>query len=364
MKLMPKLRFAIIDYLRLTAAVCVCVSHVIGACRNTDRLLAPLGKVFEYTTVFRVPLLFTISGFVVYLSIRNKPQELSSVYNFLIRRWVWIVLPLFLALCFTYGYEKLLYVCGFPNVPQKTTLEALSNILCVTSFTNTRRWIIPTWSLAYELQYYLIIALAWLSSFTTKNRAISDSLLCITLLTLLLLSLIVDRMYQIDAFGIWHFRWFALGLLAGLRFTDTKYAWMFRFSVLLVGTDSYIEGGVIPVLTKLLLLTGILVFIETDGLKSVHSLLRTSPLLGTISFLIYLFHWPIGSHSDALVQLCQFLGLHDDYWPMFAILFPLSISVLIARPVYRLCDWATHMLMKLNRSGLLSPVSVTGFVRK
>ena len=344
-------RIALIDYLRLTASICVCISHVLGALRDTHHILSPLNEIFGNTIVFRVPLLFAISGFVVQCSIRNKPQTFSSVCNFLVRRWVWILIPLCLALSFTYCYEKLLWFGGFPHVPQRTPIDVISNILCVTSFTNTRRWIDPTWSLAYELQYYLITAVVWISSFSRTTRPITGLHVQIAVLTLLLISVVIHSEYQTEGLGMWHFRWFAVGMLAGMRFSHIKYAWVFRVSILILGIVSIIEGGVILAPTKLLLLVGILLFIETDGLRSVDKLLRTSPILGTVSYLIYLLHWPIASHSGVLVQFCRLLWLPEDYWPMFAILFPIGVSVLIARPVYRLCDWVTQLLAKKNRSG-------------
>ena len=346
----PSPRIALIDYLRLAASICVCISHVLGALRDTHHILSPLNEGFGLTIVFRVPLLFAISGFVVLNSIRNKPQTFSSVCHFLGRRWVWIFIPLCLALSFTYCYEKLLWVNGFPHVPQRTPIDVISNMLCLTSFTNTRRWIDPTWSLAYELQYYLITALVWISSFIRTARQETGLHVQIAVLTLLLFSLVLDSQFQVEGFGTWHFRWFALGLLASMRFSHIKYVWVFRIGIMIVGIASIMEGEVILVTTKLLLLFGILLFAETDGLRSVDKLLRTSPILGTVSYLIYLLHWPIASHSGALVQFCRSIGLHDDYWPIFAILFPIGLSVLISKPVYRLCEWATHLLAKLNRS--------------
>ena len=342
-------RIALIDYLRLSASICVCISHVLGALRDTHHILSPLNEVFGLTIVFRVPLLFAISGFVVQRSFRDKSQTYSAICQFLIRRWTWITIPLCLALSFTYCYEKLLWVNGFPHVPQRTPIDVISNMLCLTSFTNTRRWIDPTWSLAYELQYYLITALLWISTFSRTARQNTGLHVQIAVLTLLLISLLLGSQFQVEGFGTWHFRWFALGLLAGMRFSHIKYVWVFRLGILIVGIASIIEGGVILVITKLLLLFGILLFIETGGLWSVDQLLRTSPLLGTVSYLIYLFHWPIASHSGALVQFCRSIGLHDDYWPMFGILFPISISVLIAIPVYRLCEWATNLLAEKKR---------------
>lgn len=343
-------RIALIDYLRLTASICVCISHVLGALRDTQHILSPLNEAFRITIIFRVPLLFAISGFVVYLSIRDKPKSFSSVFHFLSRRWVWILIPLCLALSFTYCYEKMLWLNGFPHVPQRAPIDVISNILCVTSFTNTRRWIEPTWSLAYELQYYLITALVWISTFIRTARQETGLHVQIAVLTLILSSVILSTHYQVDGLGIWHIRWFALGLLVGLRFSHIKYAWGFRLSILIVGIASIIEGVVILVTTKLLLLIGILLFTETDGLRSVDKLLRTSPILGTVSYLIYLFHWPIASHSGALVQFCRSIGLHDDYWPLFAILFPIVLSVVISKPVFHLCNWASQLLAATNQN--------------
>ena len=346
-----KSRIAVLDYLRLAAAICVCISHVLGAIRTTHHILSPLSEVFRSTTIFRVPLLFAISGFVVYLSIRNKAQTVSTVFQFLVRRWVWTLFPLLLALSFTYCYEKMLWLGGFPHVQQRTLIDVVSNVLCLTSFTSTRRWIVPTWSLSYELQYYLITAVVWILNSTKGDRSGSQLQVYIAVLALLLISLVADRTYQFEALGIWHFRWFAMGLLAGIRFSNIKYAWLFRSSIVIVGIASILEGGEYLVATKLLLLVGVLIFVETDGFCGTNKFLHSSPLFGTISYLIYLLHWPIGYHSGAIVQLCRILSLQDDYWPMFAILIPLCVSVLIAKPVYRSCDWATmYLSLKYQRN--------------
>jgi peptidoglycan/LPS O-acetylase OafA/YrhL len=349
-RLHSRSRIAILDYLRLSAAICVCISHVLGALRETNHILKPLNYIFGYTVIFRVPLLFMISGFVVYLSINGKPQTYSAISKFLFRRWTWITVPLCLALSFTYCYEKLLWIGGFPHVPQRTLVDVISNVLCITSFTNTRRWIDPTWSLAFELQFYVVIALIWIMSLKMSSRPFGNLRSQVLILGLVFASIVVDRLYQVESFGTWHFRWFALGLVAGMRFSNIDCNWLLRASILIVGTTSIVEGGGYLAGTKLVLLAGVLLFVETSSFVSINKSLQSSPVFGTISYLIYLFHWPIASHSGALVQLCRRLSLEDDYWPLFAILIPVGVSVLLAKPVYRLCNWVTSILLAKNAS--------------
>ncbi len=349
-RLHSRSRIAILDYLRLSAAICVCISHVLGALRETNHILRPLNDILGYTVIFRVPLLFTISGFVVYLSINGKPQTYSAISAFLFRRWTWITVPLCLALSFTYCYEKLLWIGGFPHVPQRTLVDVVSNVLCITSFTNTRRWIDPTWSLAFELQFYVVTAMIWIMSLNASDRPFGNLRSQWLILGLVLVSIVADRLYPVESFGIWHFRWFALGLVAGMRFSNIDCTWLFRAGILIVGITSILDGGGYLVVTKLVLLTGVLLFMETSSIMSVNKLLQSSPIFGTISYLIYLFHWPIASHSGALVQLCRRLSLEDDYWPLFAILIPIGVSVLLAKPVTRLCEWVTSILLAKNES--------------
>lgn len=330
--------------MRLAASICVCISHVLGALRDTNHILNPLNAIFGYTVIFRVPLLFTISGFVVYLSINGKPQTYSAIRAFLIRRWTWITVPLCLALSFTYCYEKLLWIGGFPHVPQRTLVDVVSNVLCITSFTNTRRWIDPTWSLAFELQFYVVTALIWIMSLKASGRPFGNLRSHWLVLGLVLASLVADRLYPVESIGIWHFRWFALGLLAGMRFSKIDCTWLFRAMIVIVGITSILEGGGYLAGTKLVLLASVLMFVETNSLMSVNKLLQSSPLFGTISYLIYLFHWPIASHSGALIQLCRLVSLHEDYWPLFAILIPIAASLLISKPVFHLCSYASQVL--------------------
>ncbi len=343
-------RIVILDYLRLTASMCVCISHVLGALLDTNHVLSPLNKLFGYTAAFRVPLLFAISGFVICLSIRKYEHSVLTVCFFLVRRWIGITIPLCLALLFTYCYEKTLWLWGFPHVPHRTLIDVISNVFCLTSFTNTRRWIDPTWSLSYEFQYYIVTALLWMSSLIRyrKHKTVLQNKILIPFL--LIISLVLDRMCQNQMLGIWHFRWFAIGLLAGIRFADVTCTRLFRSNILIVGMASIFEGGEYLGSTKLLLLAAILLFVETGGFGGLNNYIQSSPIFGTISYLIYLLHWPIGSHSGALVHLCRILSLQDDYWPMFAILIPLCVSVFIAKPVYQLCDWATNFLATKNQS--------------
>ena len=343
-------RIAALDYLRLAASICVCISHVLGALRETNHVLRPLNDIFRYTVIFRVPLLFTISGFVVYLSINGKPQTYSAISKFLFRRWTWITVPLCLALSFTYCYEKMLWIGGFPHVPQRTLVDVISNVLCITSFTNTRRWIDPTRSLAFELQFYVVTALIWIMSLKASGRPFGNLRSQWLVLGLVLASLVADRSYQVESFGIWHFRWFALGLMAGMRFSNIDCTWLFRSGILIIGITSIFEGGGYLVATKLILVAAILVVTETDGFNVANRFIRSSPTFGTISYLIYLYHWPIASHSGVLVQLCRRLSLVDDYWPLFAILIPVGVSVLFAKPVYRLCSWVTSILLAKDAS--------------
>jgi peptidoglycan/LPS O-acetylase OafA/YrhL len=193
-------------------------------------------------------------------------------------------------------------------------------------------------------------------SLKVSSRPFGNLCSQVLVLGLVLASLVADRLYSVESFGIWHFRWFALGLLAGMRFSRIDCTWLFRATILIVGITSILEGGGYIAGTKLTLLVGVLLFAETGLFISLNKLLQSSPTFGSMSYLIYLFHWPIASHSGALMQLCRLVSLHENYWPLFAILIPIGVSVLLAKPVYRLCEWVTINLLAKNESTSL-PVS-------
>jgi peptidoglycan/LPS O-acetylase OafA/YrhL len=353
-------RLGTLDLLRAVAAIGVCISHVLGALRTTDHPLAKLLPVWEATLFLRVPILFWISGFVIATTLRNQNFSLQSSIGFLKRRLVGVMIPLWLALIFTYGYEKVLWLTGYTHIPSRSVIDIILNALCMQDYFGIRRWIDPTWSLSYEIQFYVLTAIAWLFSHLSRP-SIQKLLIFAKLITILVITSNLTSLVELPrAYGFWHLRWFGLGIICAFTYwrrVPLMFTWicvLAQYVGLLLEYKQH--NPVVPAIAVLLLA----LYTSIHGLQKYMIGPKTSPEMSTFSYCLYLVHWPLASHSFVWSAVCVRLGIPASNWPYFAIIVPILASVMLAKPILKLTQIVLMQFPTLQLTRVSKPPASGG----
>lgn len=152
-----------IDVSKAAAALCVSLYHFIGHADHTGKLIASTHwtlSVFTdllWSTVF---VFFVISAFAMSQHLENARYTLKSFHIFIGKRMIRIFFPY--ALCIL-GYVLLETGFSWHNhePPDIHWRQLLSNLTFTADFTG-EKWYNPVfWTLAIEMQFYLLIALAY-----------------------------------------------------------------------------------------------------------------------------------------------------------------------------------------------------------
>jgi peptidoglycan/LPS O-acetylase OafA/YrhL len=169
----PRITFAAIDILRAVAALLVVVYHVsvLGNWSGVERgeiwLLLNRGWI-------GVDLFFVISGFVIsWAALSTYAQDPTSFRISFARRRFWRIVPLYVLTCAIYLFMVAPTLLQLPL--KDVAVHVLSHLLFIHNLHPTTYGSINgvTWSVALEVQFYVLIALVtpWLAR-THPQRAL------------------------------------------------------------------------------------------------------------------------------------------------------------------------------------------------
>lgn len=264
------MRIQNIDSLRGIAAIMVAFFHL----ANLSDLSQSTGDLMHYGYL-GVEVFFVISGFILPYSLYVKNYNLSNYPTFILKRLLRLE-PGYLAtiactIAISYGFFSV--------------LPSLHRFLLHFGYLNdifNSMWLVGIfWTLAIEFQFYLFVGLAY-KAFTTKNNIVFSLVAVLLLTASLLLShlQLLPKYLCLFLVGIILFRYMILKI--------NKY--LFLVSILaalaVVTKLNTIAGGITAGLTALVIL-----FVKIDDSKPISKVLL---FLGTISYSLYLVHWPFG----------------------------------------------------------------------
>ncbi|MES2798782.1 MAG: acyltransferase [Bacteroidota bacterium] len=158
-----KTYFPSINFLRGLAAMMVCVFHFFNFSTVWGFLFEPTDLIASTTKlgVNGVFIFFVISGFVIPMSLYKAKFKIIHLHRFLFRRFVRVEIPYLLSivliLIVSYGVARLFY-WPFNFDP----FQFLLHIVYLIPFTNYNWYNEIYWTLAIEIQFYLLIALLYL----------------------------------------------------------------------------------------------------------------------------------------------------------------------------------------------------------
>ncbi len=281
----PPQRFSVLDALRGVAALAVCAFHF----TNGNETFLPEGAL-KFAGSFGwlgVEMFFVISGFIIPYALQRSGYRTANYGTFILKRIIRLDPPYLvgLAMIMALGYLSSA-APGFKGAPFEPSFIQVALHLGYVNFLFGYPWLNPVfWTLAIELQYYLLIGLLF-SAVAHRSLAVRAGLFG----SLAACALLVPG-------GQFIFHWlflFMLGMAAfqlrvGLVARGPFIAW-----VSLLGLGAWHIHGVPVAVTGVA--TALLLGLFEGEVKG--------PLVwfGHISYSLYLVHVPIGGRVVNLGQ--------------------------------------------------------------
>ena len=325
-----------------------------------------------------VDLFFILSGFLIggiLLDARSSPNYFKTFYA----RRVFRIIPIYAVLVSTFYLFLFAEFQGWvppsnwlfgPNVPWYGYATFTQNLQWAAGGPNFTNWLTPTWSLAVEEQFYLVLpALLWFVSGRKLFYVLGSAILAAPLLRLFL-----DLHYahgQMASFCLMPCRAdsLLLGVVAAILVRDRSIweslqrqrRWLvFAWIVLLAGVQFFIFfNQADPILSFWMTALGfswmalfylgllLLGLIYTGGWLG--RILRTTWLkaLGTISYAVYLIHKPVLGLTFAIVRSRHPWPWAETSGERLLILLSLAITIAIASLSWRYFE---KPLLKIGHS--------------
>ncbi|PQV63268.1 hypothetical protein B1R32_11494 [Abditibacterium utsteinense] len=346
-------RYVFVDALRGIASLGVLLAHIINNEISKKTLQALLPRSIQeicFNGQFGVEVFFVLSGFVIALSLSQKPLTFPRAVNFALRRQIRLDPPYFAALLALMGLHAA-FGRGFPD------LKTLAlNFVYAHNLAGVPQILGVAWTLCLEIQFYLaFLAILSLDRVLGKPRDAPFSMLAVHFLWISGVASCVlvqiSTPWQLYAFAPGSWFYFAAGVLSFWCWKGLAPQWVFGTIVLgMMGSAfvaflreaSYVsasfQGIEAGLTTALLLFVG-----GARGWLETVSLGRGVQFLGRISYSLYLTHAFV---IEALMWTTRALwGEKNGAMSGFALSVPLALAVaqgfywLIERPSV---NWAAR----------------------
>jgi peptidoglycan/LPS O-acetylase OafA/YrhL len=280
-------RLTTLDALRGIAALSVCWYHFTNG--NPDFLPASILKSSGHYGWLGVEIFFVISGFIIPYALQRSSYRISDYGTFILKRIIRLDPPYLVAILIVIALE---YVSmarpGFNGPAFHFSFVQLVLHLGYVNVFFGYPWLNPVfWTLAIELQYYLLVGLLFPIIAHGSLIVRTFSFACMASLA-----------FSFDA-ERFLFHWlflFMLGMVAFQFRAGIHQRTQFLLWVVLLGLGAwYVNGGVIAMTA---VATALLLGLFEAGIK--HPFL----FFGHISYSLYLLHVPIGGRVINLSLRC------------------------------------------------------------
>ncbi len=273
----------ILDHLRGLAALSVCLYHFTNV--NFDFLAPedPMRQIGSYGWL-GVESFFVISGFVIPYSLYLRSYGFENIRDFLVRRLKRLEPPYLLSIALAIS---LIFISSILSGP-RTESQNLGwlQLLCHFFYLNAifdLGWLNPVfWTLAIEFQFYLFIAISFPLLFHKS--------LHVRILSVVIISVLGFAGNGNSALLPHWLPVFAIGLTSALYFAGKLPGWLFIIQSIGVSSISLALVGFAPTVVGIATAFCVLFF----GFSKPSSILSPLAFLGTISYSLYLVHFPIG----------------------------------------------------------------------
>ena len=342
-------RFEFIDGLRGIAALSVVLFHLnLAIQKHAHQALPYYLEQFFFHGYLGIQIFFVLSGFVIAYSLREVRVDLSFFTSFFVRRSLrldppyWMVVIISLALA---AMASLTFKSGadFPF----NGWQIFYNIVYLPDLVQVPLIVPVAWTLCIEFQFYIFFALLLMviHKFRINNFYVLFLWGILSLFSILQNTPLAVLPLKPVTF-IPHWYSFFLGCAtcwAMLGKIDKKFLWANYIMITIGSFWTLTPHAIVSVATAVI----IHLISEAGGL---HRVLRESffQYMGSISYSLYLIHWPVGMK---LVDL-GFKGL-DYYQPPFAmpllLISSFALTILSADLFHRIVERPSHLLSR-NRN--------------
>jgi peptidoglycan/LPS O-acetylase OafA/YrhL len=328
-------RYLFVDALRGVASVGVLLAHIVNneiSKTTLDRVLPIPIKELCFNGQFGVQIFFVLSGFVIALSLSQKPLTTPRAWNFALRRQLRLDPPYFVALFAL----MLLHVAFGRAFPDLKTLAL--NLTYLHNLANVPQILGVAWTLCLEIQFYLafVVILALDRLFKARENApFSMFAVHFVWITGLISCYLVQSGTPMQLYALGPFSWFyfAAGVLCFWCWRGWAPLW--TFGALLLGmtgaalwsftheanfVSASFEGIEAAVVTALILFVA-----AGRGTLETWSLGRVGQFAGRVSYSLYLMH---AFTVEALMWTTRALwGETIGAWSGFLLALPVCFAV-------------------------------------
>ncbi|WP_135725318.1 acyltransferase family protein [Klebsiella pneumoniae] len=325
---------------------------------------------FAYGGFAGVDIFFVISGFLMNEICQRQIGKKGWVIDFYRKRFKRIYPALFVSVLMFFIISIVIYPPSITESIYKQVISALTFTSNIFYWKDSSEYFVDdadslfllhTWSLSAEWQFYLIFPAFIYAASKIKIKNIKPYLYALAIITSFLLCVVVTKKSPSASFYLLPTRaWeLFLGAFVSSLAVKNKYPKATEITSLLViiaFTLTVKESAAWPGMMTLIPTVAAAALIHA-AVKNEESLLRFSPLqsIGTASYSIYLFHWPIVSifylyqiefsAFNATIGVILSIAIGFASYAMIEKRMRLSIPVLISSSV-------TVMVVSFAMSGL------------
>ncbi len=291
--------FALVTALRGIAASWVVLFHLMTSSpEGVNRMPRALAVVLFHWGKLGVPVFFTLSGFVIMHSLRNREVDRKEMRSFMRRRFLRIAPPYYAAIVVVLAVGALGAAIdgGTPdfNGGPFTFPRLLAHLAFAQQFLGIVNFEEIFWTLCFEMGFYLLMILLLAALTRTGRRSLLGTTMIVTGAVSLALTWAGTWNHWTYLVSGWYM--FAAGVLAYLAATSrcpSWYLWMILAGLVAMGLGTWTGSAVAAALTALALYADGRLDGEPTGLIATAISSRPLIFLGTVSYSLYLFHAPV-----------------------------------------------------------------------
>ena len=340
-----------LEFLRGVASLAVCWFHLTRFHYNTpdQRGVAFVRQTGDYGWL-GVEVFFVISGFVIPYSLYRARYRVRDFFSYLARRLVRLDPPYLAAIAMIL---VLAYVSSLKSgrpVEIEGQSVGLARVLLHFGYLNIfftgYEWLNPTfWTLAIEMQYYLLMGLVF-PLVAVRNQAVRLATIGVLAAISVLATWASGTLFPTEPpFSPFIPRLLSLFLLGILTF---------QFRVGLIRLAEYIPAMLVVAATSIVTLGWAP---SLAGLATVGVMLTYPPrpsivsgFFAKVSYSLYLVHWPIAHHTLSVVGM-KYLKAESDGARIFVLLLSLAVCLVVAWFLYILVERPAQRWSKRFRYG-------------
>ena len=318
-------RIDVIDPLRGIAALSVAWLHIVH-----DTRLVPRESFISLTSTFGklgVQVFFVISGFVIPYALAASGYRVREYGRFMLKRVIRLDPPYLLSMCVTLLLAAI-YQAAFGTEFTYTLPQLLVHLGYLNVFFRYQ-WINPVfWTLGIEVQYYLLIGLAFPLLLRRNLFWLAVAPLCLVAAVWSSQQNYIFMQLPQQNFIFMHLPFFLMGVAAFHYRRDMMTELPFLIVVFLLGIFVATSGLTFQeVSPRLAGLAGVFVAMV---IGTVNAKLRPLARLGTISYSLYLLHWPIAAFVSNIVR--------ERVPALVGVFITLAVCIFAAWAMYRLVE--------------------------